>query len=240
MTPSFLKEMAFIKKASLVQTGVIIVLLFFLSSVFFKMKDLEKQSDFLKLHTENLMMFTEDKGRILALERKMMADTEISEALGPHIPRVAYKVLSLSEEYKDEGITPALLLGLIYTESRFNPNAISKAADGKTPIAYGLMQLTRETATFLLEKEGNGWSPELVLHPETNLELGTRYLVNLHRQFVSLGIELPMEYTLSLVAYNRGSRPILEAYNGKNKGVLIMSYYMKVRTASTRWANEGF
>lgn len=240
MTPPFLKELAFIKKASFAQLIVIALLLGALVAGFVRMKALEDQSTFLKMHTENLMTFTEDKGRILALERKMREDPTINERLGTRIPRVAYKVLSLATEYRDDGITPALLLGLIQTESEFNPEAISKAADKRTPVAYGLMQITRETGTFLLTQEGYTWSPETIMHPETNLEMGTKYLVMLHRQFVSMGIELPTEYTLSLVAYNRGSRPIIEAFNGKNKGVLVMSYYMKVRTASKRWTDAGF
>ncbi len=241
MSHVFLKELSFIKKASFVQSFLIIILLGGLAYAFIsKVNDLEKQNRFLKLHTENLMLFTEDKGRILALERKMRETSHINERLGSKIPRVAYKILSLATEYQDDGITPSLLLGLIQTESTFDPNAISKAADGVTPVAYGLMQLTRETGTFLLEKEGYSWSPETIMSPELNLEMGTKYLVSLHRQFVSMGIELPREYTMSLVAYNRGSREIIQAYNGKNKGVLVMSYYMKVRTASKEWRDAGF
>lgn len=240
MTPSFLKDLSLIKKASTIQAIIIVGLLGVLGVYYMKMKTLEEQGEFLKLHTANLMMFTEDKGRILALERSLASDKEINIALGDNLARVSYKILSLAAKYRDDGITPSLLLGLIYTESRFNPKAISKASDGVTPVSYGLMQLTRETGTFLLEKEGFSWSPETIMATDINLEMGTKYLVSLHRQFVSMGIELPNEYTMSLVAYNRGSKSILEAYNGKNKGVIVMSYYMKVRTASKRWMDEGF
>jgi soluble lytic murein transglycosylase-like protein len=240
MTPSFLKDLSFVKRATFIQSIIIVCLLGILGAYFLKMKTLEEQSKFLKLNTENLIIFTEDKGRILALERSLSSDKAINKALGDNLARVAYKILSLSEKYKDDGITPSLLLGLIYTESRFNPNIISKASDGVTPVSYGLMQITRETGTFLLEKEGFTWSPETILSTDINLEMGTKYLVTLHRQFVSMGIELPNEYTMSLVAYNRGSRSIIEAYNGRNKGVIVMSYYMKVRTASKRWMDEGF
>ena len=185
--PTFLKEISFIKKASFVQTFIILLLIGLISTYYAKVKALEENTKFLKQHTENLLLFSNDNGRILTLEKRMTEDKVIEAALGEALPRVAYKILSLSTQYRDDGITPSLLLGLIQTESYFNPKAISKAADGKTPVSYGLMQLTRETATFLLEKDGFTWSPETILHPETNLEMGTKYLVMMHRQFVEIG-----------------------------------------------------
>jgi soluble lytic murein transglycosylase-like protein len=66
------------------------------------------------------------------------------------------------------GVDPALILAIIEVESGGNPQAANPADP-----AYGLMQVTPATAQWLA---GRPVAPDDLLDPETNVDLGTRYL----------------------------------------------------------------
>lgn len=85
-----------------------------------------------------------------------------------------------------EGVPPALVKGVIETESAWNPNAVSGVG------AVGLMQVMPATA------KGLGWDPATPLNdPLTNVTLGTRYL----RQMLSI---FGGDWAKAAAAYNHG------------------------------------
>src|SRR3989339_571724 len=79
------------------------------------------------------------------------------------------EVVSLVNEIAPRyGLAPALILGMIHVESRFNPNARSSVG------ARGLMQLMPQTARSVASRMGRD-SYDLEA-PSDNIELGVAYL----------------------------------------------------------------
>lgn len=202
---------------------------------------LRDENKLLRLQTQNLTIFTEDKGRILKLEELLMTGTDLIKFTKvDKIPSITQKVLGTASKYRDVGLTPAHLLAIIEVESGFDPNAISKAKDGSTPVAYGLMQVVRSTATPILRDMGYDWGIPTILVPEINIEVGAKYLITLHKQFVSMGLEGIDEYHMSLIAYNRGERLVIESVDTKKKATVCLDYLGKVKMAEKIWKNKGF
>ncbi|MEX2572526.1 MAG: lytic transglycosylase domain-containing protein [Gemmatimonadota bacterium] len=87
----------------------------------------------------------------------------------------------------EEGIEPDLAFGLVWVESRFDPEAVSHAG------AVGLAQLMPATA--------KGLDPDIrsseLFDPERNLRLGMRYLRHLTDRYDG-------NHRMALIAYNRG------------------------------------
>lgn len=95
------------------------------------------------------------------------------------------EIRAASERY---GLEPAFVAGVIYTESRFNPEAESHQN------AYGLMQLLPETANFISSRSGIDGNYR---NPRVNLMMGTWYLSYLDGRYAG-------NERLMLAAYNSG------------------------------------
>lgn len=108
---------------------------------------------------------------------------ELEQALHP----ARYAAL-LSAQSRAQGVPPALLQGLAKQESRFSPGVSSGAG------AIGLLQLMPATAA---ELAGRALEPASLKEPETNAELGARYLSQLLKQW--RGELLP-----AVASYNAG------------------------------------
>ena len=80
------------------------------------------------------------------------------------------------------------MAGVIYAESRFEPEARSHQR------AYGLMQMLPETARFVQQRSGIRGD---FRDPETNIKLGTWYLAYLGERYRG-------DERLMLAAYNSG------------------------------------
>jgi soluble lytic murein transglycosylase len=101
---------------------------------------------------------------------------------------------TIREVSRENGLEPAFVAGVIYTESRFRPDAESHRE------AYGLMQLLPDTAAFVGEKadiEGD------YRDPEVNLRLGAWYLGYLEGRYEG-------DERLMLAAYNSGEGQVDE------------------------------
>jgi soluble lytic murein transglycosylase len=95
------------------------------------------------------------------------------------------------ERANAEGIDPALLAAVIYSESKFRPAARSKSG------AIGLMQLTPTTAKGIaLRTGGTAFQVTDLTDPAINIRYGTWYLHDLFAKYRSL--------RLVLAAYNAG------------------------------------
>lgn len=95
----------------------------------------------------------------------------------------------LVEQYSKEfDLTPSLIYGVIYTESRFQPEAVSSAG------AKGLMQITDSTFEWVLTKLGEENGD--VFDPETNIRCGAKILQILCGEFDNI--------ETVLAAYNAG------------------------------------
>ena len=101
-----------------------------------------------------------------------------------------------------EGIDPELAFRLVRLESEFNERAVSKAG------AIGLTQLMPSTAV----QYEKGASRDRLMHGETNLRIGFRYLRTLLDMYKG-------DVRLALLAYNRGEDAVThDLKKGVNPG----------------------
>ena len=93
------------------------------------------------------------------------------------------------------GLEPSLLAAVVYSESKFDPNAKSSAG------AIGLMQLLPETAQGIADHTGGGnWKASDLYDPELNVRYGAWYLARMQRKYR----DHPQALDLALAAYNAG------------------------------------
>lgn len=92
---------------------------------------------------------------------------------------------------KSASMTPHLLFAIARQESAFMPDARSPAG------ALGLMQLLPSTAQYTARRAGIPYKRHELLSPETNIDLGSRYLHQLLNEFDGNRI-------LATAAYNAG------------------------------------
>ncbi len=83
------------------------------------------------------------------------------------------------DQYSEEnGLSPAFVYGVIHTESRFRPDAVSKIG------ARGLMQITEETFEWTKWRMGDTETVyDDLFDPQTNIRYGTRLLALLLDEF---------------------------------------------------------
>ncbi|MBF0236670.1 MAG: transglycosylase SLT domain-containing protein [SAR324 cluster bacterium] len=130
-----------------------------------------------------------------------------------HVKRRAEKFLPLVQEYSREfDLDPALILGVMHTESSFNPNA-------KSSVAYGLMQLVPKSGAREAYKVRYGKdkivSGEYLYNPRNNIELGTQYLRILTQStFSKVNDQLKIQY-MAISAYNTGPGNVSRALIGR-------------------------
>lgn len=87
-------------------------------------------------------------------------------------------------------VDPALIAAVIYTESRFRPDAVSEAG------AIGLMQLLPETGRWIAATGGERFRVEDLYDPKVNVRYGSFYL--------DLLLEKYGDVRFALAAYHAG------------------------------------
>jgi soluble lytic murein transglycosylase len=98
---------------------------------------------------------------------------------------------SITEEARRNGLDPALLVAVMYVESRFNNFAVSPVG------AMGLMQILPSTGEELAGRYGIPWhGPQTLFDPVVNVRLGSAYLRELSKRYGKL--------STALAAYNWG------------------------------------
>jgi len=98
-------------------------------------------------------------------------------------------IIKYSQEYN---LDPFLVAAVIKTESNFDEGAKSNKN------AYGLMQITPDTAEWAAEKMNvNSFKIEMLYNPDFNIRMGCWYLDNLKEEFDN-------NTELVLAAYNGG------------------------------------
>jgi soluble lytic murein transglycosylase len=118
----------------------------------------------------------------------------VVETSPPWFERLRYPLhytAIVRERAHAEGLDPALLAAVIYSESKFHPTA--RSASG----AIGLMQLTPSTAEGIaLRTGGKTFQVSDLTNPVINIRYGTWYLRDLFSKYRSI--------RLVLAAYNAG------------------------------------
>ncbi len=97
----------------------------------------------------------------------------------------------IREQAAAKGLDPALIAGVIYAESKFQPRESSAGAQG-------LMQLLPSTALFIARKSGGtAFVPKDLANPNVNIRYGSWYLRWLLEHYDG-------NEALALAAYNAG------------------------------------
>ena len=96
-------------------------------------------------------------------------------------------VSKYSQEY---GVDENLIYALIKAESNFETKAVSNKS------AQGLMQLMPSTAEEVADKNGIELTEQNILEPETNINIGTKYISTLLEKYECIEV--------ALAAYNAG------------------------------------
>jgi membrane-bound lytic murein transglycosylase C len=123
----------------------------------------------------------------------------------------AQKYLQTVRKYaKQYNVSPSLVLGVIRTESSFNPLAVSGAP------AYGLMQLVPTSggreAYRRAKKQDLAPSPDYLLDADNNIELGAAYLsVLTYDQLDGVDDRTSRDYCV-ISAYNTGPNNVMRAF----------------------------
>ncbi len=123
----------------------------------------------------------------------------------------AQKYLQLVRKYaKQYNVSPSLVLGVIRSESSFNPHAVSGAP------AYGLMQLVPTSggreAYRRAKNEDIAPSKDYLFDAENNIELGTAYLsVLTYDQLDGVEDRMSRDYCV-ISAYNTGPSNVMRAF----------------------------
>jgi membrane-bound lytic murein transglycosylase C len=128
--------------------------------------------------------------------------------------RIAPKFLdAVNRDAQKTGVDPALIFGIIYQESRFNPNAVSSAE------AYGMMQLVPKSGGVEAFRKAKGESvkptKEYLMDPENNIELGATYLGMLLFDYWTKGVNnMPSREYCAISGYNTGPGNVSRAFTG--------------------------
>ncbi len=124
-------------------------------------------------------------------------------------------VLTYSKQFN---LNPALVMAVIYTESRFNPMAKSYVP------AYGLMQIVPQSAgmdaTEFIEGTKRVLAPSYLYNPENNVKIGAAYFYLLYYKYFKGVTDDTSRLYCSIAAYNTGAGNVAYAFNsngGKNK-----------------------
>lgn len=124
-------------------------------------------------------------------------------------------VLTYSKQFN---LNPALVMAVIYTESRFNPMAKSYVP------AYGLMQIVPQSAgmdaTEFIEGTKRVLAPSYLYNPENNVKIGTAYFYLLYYKYFKGVTDDTSRLYCSIAAYNTGAGNVAYSFNkngGKNK-----------------------
>lgn len=120
-------------------------------------------------------------------------------------------IIKYSQEYN---LDPNLVAGVIYTESHYNKDAVSRVG------ARGLMQIMPATGGSIAKRIGDeSYNPDKLFDPETNIRYGCWYL----------------KYLMD--NYNNEVNAVLAGYNG---GGAVADRYLVTREAGIPHETRGF
>ena len=155
--------------------------------------------------------------------KKIVAKTgEPYTSLTVQLPNDTYKKAAskvtphVSKYAKEFKMDPALVMAVIYTESRFNPLAKSYVP------AYGLMQIVPKSAGLdaiqFLEGKKRILAPSYLYNAENNVKIGAAYLHILYYRYFKGVTDPQSRLYCAIAAYNTGAGNVAYAFNKNNGG----------------------
>ena len=216
---------------------ICIVILIVLNFVVIKLTKADTKQ-VIQIEKQELKIISKEEIRQAKFEEVLNNNPSAKKHLGLGIPEVAATAIIICDSFKEEGLTIPTFMAIIEVESNFNPLAIRRARDGVTPESYGLMQVKASTAMPLLSDMGYRWTPDVILEPNINMRIGVSYLMFLHEKFKAFGLEGKNEFHISLLAYNRGTKSVIDSV--RHGTAIPLTYLGKVKIASRKWEEAGF
>ncbi|MCK3658133.1 murein transglycosylase C [Pasteurellaceae bacterium Pebbles2] len=133
------------------------------------------------------------------------------QMIANHVNVRARKYLpAVRKASRQYGIDESLILGIMQTESSFNPYAISYAN------AMGLMQVVPHTAgrdVFKMKGLGGQPNKSYLFDPNKNIDAGVSYLWLLRNEYLA-GIQNPTSMRYAMIsAYNSGAGAVLRVFS---------------------------
>lgn len=128
------------------------------------------------------------------------------------------------------GVDPSLVAAVVRAESRFRPDARSRAG------AVGLMQVLPETARLVARRHGlDRFRPKMLREPEWNLLIGSLYLSELMDRYHG-------DVVAALAAYNAGPGVVDTWVAGKPRLTIQAIRYPETRSyvREVLWTRERF
>ncbi|MCX7610281.1 MAG: transglycosylase SLT domain-containing protein [Ignavibacterium sp.] len=162
----------------------------------------------LRLQRQKQIEFEQQNKKQQQLEREKLI-THLSQKTRLNKDLVIY-ILNKSKEYQ---IHYSISFALFYTESRYNPKAISSHG------AVGFGQLLPNTAKYISEKTNKPYNYQSLFNPYYNIDLSLAYLRYLIDKFDNISI--------ALTAYNQGPTNVIKkniTTSSYSKYVLKQSY----------------
>lgn len=127
---------------------------------------------------------------VIVIGLVVVAGLTIKKGIDYLYPLTYFDLIQKSAEKYD--VDPYLIAAIIRNESRFNKNAKSKVE------AKGLMQVMDTTAKDVVKEiDYTDFEIEHLYDPEVNIEIGTKYISNLLKQF-------DQNELLAVASYNAG------------------------------------
>ncbi len=162
------------------------------------------------------------------ISRQEMQETILSTIpvkLQSRLRPLLVHTLELCQRYN---IDPFWAISIMWTESHFDPKALSHAK------AVGLMQIMPNTGMYLSRIKGRRTPKKILnsmlLHPQTNIELGIFYLSRLLKRFNG-------NYIHATVAYNMGPGWVNKRLRTRKPVGTKNKYLDKVRIAYKSLSN---
>ncbi|MGA2666855.1 MAG: lytic transglycosylase domain-containing protein [Patescibacteria group bacterium] len=147
-----------------------------------------------------------------------------SKAWGEIVYPLDYQV-SIQKYTQQFGVDPNLVCAVIFSESHFNPKAVSGAG------AEGLMQIMPATGRSIASDLGQSFGN--LFDPDTNIEYGTFYLKGLLDKY-------PGRSDLAIAAYNAGVPRVDNYKDGVGQlPIETVGYISKIQSVESKY-NEVY
>ena len=149
-------------------------------------------------------------GQVVDNNGQQIANQVIASNFATYLIQNKLQIPLVRKAAERYGIDESLILGIMQTESSFNPYAISYAN------AIGLMQVVPSTAgrdVFAMKGKGGQPSARYLYDPANNIDAGVSYLWILQNQYLD-GITNPTSKRFAMIsAYNSGAGAVLRVFD---------------------------
>jgi soluble lytic murein transglycosylase-like protein len=199
--------------------------------VFDRMAELEERVFLAEVRSESFEKQLPQASRFVAIVQHLTTKME-NRATAAEIVEISRTILQHCIANESIGLNESLVFALIERESGFNPSAVSWAK------AYGLTQVLLPTAEPHLKEMGFARAtPELLLNPVVNVEVGIRELLRLKKYWMEEGID---SWKIALTSYFWGPRWTWALVKEKGRGDLpSLEYGVGVLRLATSWKEKG-